>query len=174
MNSKPLLIKRLFLCLSKQKTLERGFTLIELVIVFIIIGILSAIALPSFLNQAAKAKQSEGKMYIGAINRAQQAFRMENNQFATTLEDLQVGIGVTTSNYQYILDIPDPSLGTIMAEPLDSETVKGYSGAVWVNGIGLTTSRSCQTINVNAVSPVEVPVIDSNSLLCQGNMQLME
>ena len=53
-----------------------GFTLIEVLVVAIIIGILSAIALPSFLNQANKARQSEGKMLVSSHNRAQSAYRL--------------------------------------------------------------------------------------------------
>jgi prepilin-type N-terminal cleavage/methylation domain-containing protein len=86
--------------LGKKKENE-GFTLIELLVVIIIIGILSAIALPSFLNQANKGKQSEAKQYSGSMNRAQQAFFLENGEFTTELNKLGMGIRSQTENYAY-------------------------------------------------------------------------
>jgi type IV pilus assembly protein PilA len=88
--------------LGKKKENE-GFTLIELLVVIIIIGILSAIALPSFLNQANKGKQSEAKQYSGSMNRAQQAYFLENGTFTTELNKLGMGIRSQTENYIYAI-----------------------------------------------------------------------
>lgn len=63
--------------------------------VVIIIGILAAIALPSMLNQANKARLSAAKNAAGAINRAQQAYRLERTSFAETVTQLGVGSSIT-------------------------------------------------------------------------------
>jgi type IV pilus assembly protein PilA len=76
-----------------------GFTLIELLISIVIIGVLSAIALPSYLNQAAKARGSEAKSSLSAINRSQQAYRLENSIFTNTLTLLDTRI--TGKFYSY-------------------------------------------------------------------------
>ncbi len=56
---------------------NKGFTLIELMIVVAIIGILAAIAIPNFMRFQLKAKSSEGKVNIAAIRTAQESFLAE-------------------------------------------------------------------------------------------------
>ena len=53
---------------------EKGFTLVELMIVVAIIGVLSAVAIPNFKKYQAKSKTSEAKVQLAAAYTAEQAF----------------------------------------------------------------------------------------------------
>lgn len=130
-----------------KKNKSGGFTLIELLVVIIIIGILSAIALPSFLNQANKAKQSEGKTYVGSMNRAQQAYFLENGTFTSDIATLGLGIDTTTANYAYAIPTAATDLGTQVlngATPT-SAALKSYAGGVQ---LGTATGGNATTLAV--------------------------
>ncbi|WP_414572786.1 type IV pilin-like G/H family protein [Nostoc sp. CCY 9925] len=150
--------------LNKKKDNE-GFTLIELLVVIIIIGILSAIALPSFLNQANKARASEAKTYTGSVNRAQQAYFLESNSFITAQTDfnkLQLGIKTQTENFTYnvaAFQAGGVSLKALPTTPAGSTAVlKGYGGFVHVGvtagagaGEASTIAILCETLNPKKV-----------------------
>jgi len=83
---------------------DEGFTLLEVTIVLVISGILAAIALPSFLNQANKAKQVEAKMYLGTLNRAQQGYMLERARFAESVNELGIAL-YNSPNYSYSIHL---------------------------------------------------------------------
>jgi type IV pilus assembly protein PilA len=147
--------------LGKKKENE-GFTLIELLVVIIIIGILSAIALPSFLNQAAKAKQSEAKTYVGSVNRAQQSYRIENTSFAQTFDNLRIGIPSSTDFYTYTIPSADVNSTVVLATTKDPSSLKGFSGGVVILTTGQTEAIACQTTGVQTGTSVASPTLSTS------------
>lgn len=157
-----------------------GFTLIEVLVVAIIIGILSAIALPSFLNQANKARQSEGKMLVSSHNRAQSAYRLENGQFALNPKLLGIGLG-STKNYIFTVEALDRNTIVNLANSR-WENLISYAGAVNTallkDGVeqAVTLSIICESLGYEKVSKVNIKVIDNaatenEALQCAGNTQ---
>ena len=67
---------------------EQGFTLIELLVVILIIGILAAIAIPSFLNQRTKGNDAEAKSAVITAAEAMETCATDNNgTYATTCDN---------------------------------------------------------------------------------------
>ncbi len=129
----------------RNKKEDEGFTLIELLVVIIIIGILSAIALPAFLNQANKAKQSEAKTVVGSMNRAQQAYFTEKGTFAGSkgFGSLGLGVATKTENYEYKITDPDAKGTSVtnQAQPIVN-AIKAYIGGVSLGSIAATSEAT--------------------------------
>lgn len=92
---------------------SKGFTLIELMIVVVIIGILAALAIPRFMRSTTKSKQSEAKQLLKQVYTMQRAYRQEYNSYclngasasaAAPNAFAQIGVDImASSRYTYVM-----------------------------------------------------------------------
>jgi prepilin-type N-terminal cleavage/methylation domain-containing protein len=129
-NLKP----KLLLNLARIQKSE-GFTLIELLVVIIIVGILSAIALPNLLGPIGRARQTEGETNLGALNRAQQLERLRSGTFSTNISDLD--ISVETEVYSYGASAA-PNGATNLANSI--QMTADPTGSQYANDVAFLTS----------------------------------
>ena len=161
---------------------DQGFTLIELLVVIIIIGLLAAIALPSFLSQADKARFAEAKAYIGTMSRLQQAYYLERRTFTSNIGDLGLGVDTASSSYTYsalagsvdgnFTPQQPKQLITNVAVP-NSPYLKSLVGVVGIPGIVRIDTIFClaNTPNISPIPPGALNPI-AQTMVCPTGFSL--
>ena len=74
---------------NKQRLQKAGFTLIELMIVVVILGLLATIVMPRILDRPEQARRMKAKVDIRSIESAMGFFKIETGRFPTTSEGLE-------------------------------------------------------------------------------------
>lgn len=122
--------------MNAKKSLARrrlnGFTLIELMIAVAVVGILLAVALPSFLDSIRKGRRAEAFAALSAIQQAQERWR-SNNALYGTLSNLTIASSTSGGNYTLAVT---------------ANTATGYEATADGSGSGQRNDGQCAKLSV--------------------------
>ncbi|PKG57176.1 prepilin-type cleavage/methylation domain-containing protein [Shewanella sp. Choline-02u-19] len=113
-----------------------GFTLIELMIVVAIIGILAAIAYPSYTDYVTKAGRSDGVTAVLNISNLQEQYYLDNRAYTTDLTKLGLSASYVTENGHY----------SVASTGGDSFTITASA-----EGAQKSRDSTCQTITLTDI-----------------------
>ena len=82
--------------IRQKKNVEAGFTLIELMVVIIILGLLAAVAIPRFMGESDKAKVGTTKTQIVMLETALRMYKLDNGSYPTTEQGLKALVEAPT------------------------------------------------------------------------------
>ena len=74
----------------------KGFTLIELLVVIVIVGVLSAVAIPQFLNQVRRSRTAEAQAALTAVGRGSEVYRLDVGVYPDEYSRIEFGCPTTT------------------------------------------------------------------------------
>ena len=124
-----------------------GFTLVELSVVIVIIGILAAFAVPKFRQAVERSKAGEAFNYLSAIRDAQERYHSRQSIYATNLGALD--INMPAPKYFNVGTVNEVVLDTAWSLTL---TRSGASGGYGVYTVSFTQDGYDATIGSNVIN----------------------
>src|SRR5690349_9074919 len=149
-----------------MKKLQKGFTLIELMIVVAIIGLLAALAIPNFIRFQARSKQSEVKANLKSMFTAERSYYQEHDTYSECIK--KIGFNPERGNrYHYVVN------NTLNAEACNTPEQRAdgpgvtasTDGAVLADtfkfgtGLGITAANGAVAVIYAPVAPMGTGII---------------
>ena len=95
--------------MKHNKLIRKGFTLIEVLVVVLIIGILTSIALPQYQKAVEKSRAAEGMMLAKAVGDAEQVFYSTHNRYTRSIDELDLSVPASTKHWETIMEFATDS-----------------------------------------------------------------
>ncbi|MBF0531806.1 MAG: prepilin-type N-terminal cleavage/methylation domain-containing protein [Candidatus Omnitrophica bacterium] len=116
-----------------------GFTLLEIIVVIMLIGLLATVAIPNLLNHVERSKYSEGARLLSAVRDAQIAYEYENGAYANNLANLDVAVANVKNFFLPVARDTDP---VAQITRLNNR----YTLSIYVNGAVTCAGVDCALV----------------------------
>jgi len=146
---------------SRRAQDEKGFTLIELLVVILIIGILAAVAIPTFLNQRGKAYDSNAQSQVKTAQIAEETYATDNNgNYTPNLSDLVAIEPSLNDTSSAVLSVASGTSGTTEYSVVSTANHTGDKFTITESTSG-TESNTCSAGTGGSGSPGTCPTSGS-------------
>lgn len=143
-----------------MKNLKKGFTLVELMVVIVIIGILAALAIPRFLGATNKTKAAEFKPVLKQIYTLQEAYKQEKDAYSTDATGAAIAFDkpdTASSRFNYAVSAVTTELGTALVK---ANKIKDVTNTYIPNTVGAcvdsTGAQAVSATSLGGVSSLDV------------------
>lgn len=143
-----------------MKQMQKGFTLIELMIVVAIIGILAAVALPAYQDYTARSQMSEALSLAGGARTAVTEYYTSNGDFPT--DNAEAGLASATQITGNYVESVTVDGGLITAEMKSSGVSEGIQDATMVLSAVTSAGTVTWTCKSGGTSAVEAKYLPSS------------
>ena len=140
-----------------RNLIEKGFTLVELMIVIVIVGILSAVALPNFLSQTTKAKVSEASAKLSGLlkeGHAEYQYKSDPTKVQTVMAN-SITSANSAGNFDYAITGTLAATASVLPMTATGKTAAGadLSGKVLSGCVNFTTGKVDINTQLDATAP---------------------
>ncbi|GAB2873361.1 type 4a pilus minor pilin PilE [Pseudoduganella ginsengisoli] len=123
---------------------QRGFTLVELMVAVVIVGILGAVAYPSYIQHVVKSNRAAAQAHLLDLAQREQQYLADNRSYAASVSALNLTTpDAVSSKYSILIEVQDgpPPSFTITATPLTNGP-QASDGALTINNAGTKSPAS--------------------------------